>query len=81
MILIKTVLKEVDKVYAERKLGENCYKTPIALRPVTRSDQVKALAEVMSNFINDELSTMKARILELERQLDIKRPACSSPIE
>jgi len=81
VILIKDILKETDKVYAERKLGVNCYKIPIAVRPVIQSEQVKALAEVMSNFINNELSTMKARILELERQLDIKRPPCSSPIE
>jgi hypothetical protein len=78
MILIKDLLKETDKIYAERKLGEQCYTVPIALRPVVQSDQVKALAEAMANASNNELSVMKARILELERQLDIKRPVSSS---
>jgi hypothetical protein len=78
MILIKDLLKETDKIYAERKLGEQCYTVPIALRPVAQSDQVKALAEAMANASNNELSVMKARILELERQLDIKRPVSGS---
>jgi hypothetical protein len=78
MILIKDLLKETDKIYAERKLGEQCYTVPIALRPVVQSDQVKALAEAMANASNNELSVMKARILELERQLDIKRPVSGS---
>jgi hypothetical protein len=78
MILIKDLLKETDKIYAERKLGEQCYTVPIALRPVVQSDQVKALAEAMANAANNELSVMKARILELERQLDIKRPVSGS---
>ena len=81
MILIKDILKEADKVYAERKLGEKCYITPLLERPKIKSEHVAAFAEAMVNSINDELSVMKTRILELERQLDIKRPACSSPIE
>jgi hypothetical protein len=70
MIVIKDVLKDSDQCYAEIKLGENLYKTPIPLRPVIQSEQVKALAEVLSNHVNNELSVLKARILELERQLD-----------
>lgn len=70
MLLIKDILKDTDRVYAERKLGEACYKTPIDTRPTIRSNQIKALAEVMANAINNEFSIMKARILELERQLE-----------
>jgi hypothetical protein len=70
VIIIKDVLKDSDQCYAERKLGEDFYRTPIPLRPIIQSEQVKALAEVLSNHVNNELSVLKARILELERQID-----------
>lgn len=70
MLLIKDILKETDRVYGERKLGEALHITPIELRPTVQSNQIKALAEVLANRINDELSVLKTRIIELERQMD-----------
>lgn len=70
MLLIKDILRDADQVYAERKLGEDWAKVPKAARPVIESNQVKALAEAITNAVNSELSVYKARILELERQLD-----------
>lgn len=81
MLIIKDILKDADKVYAERKLGEACYSTPVAARPNIQSNQVKAAVEAVVNAVNNELSVYKTRILELERELDIKRPARSSTIE
>lgn len=81
MLVINYILKDADKIYAERKLGEACYSTPVKSRPTVQSDQVKALAEALANAINNELSVYKTRILELERQLDIKRPISSSASE
>lgn len=70
MLLLKDVIKEANRIYAERKLGEDCYKTPIALRPKMASNQIMSLAEALGNAINNELSVYKTRILELERQLE-----------
>lgn len=70
MLLIKDVLKEANQVFVERELGEQWAKTPAVNRPKIFSNTVYAIIEAVVNAVNSELSIYKARILELERQLD-----------
>lgn len=55
MINLETVLEKANKEYARLKQESNPFTAPELLPQEIRSDQIKALAKVLIEAINEEL--------------------------